>query len=501
MTIKKARAPKINAEPVPTLTPSERKANRRIAVSKATESEKTQAKFAPPMLMPGVVPKGETAAIAMDEAMPVYQYANSYLRGEFSPFPGYPYLANLTTRAEYRQMAETLSTELTREWIKIKSKADDQGEEIADAARIAELENAIRDFGLQGLIKKAAADDAYFGRAQIAIKIKGADDKLPLVLSPKTVKKGALEGFSIVEALWTTPLAYNALNPTAPDFYKPRSWYMLGQEIHASRLLTIVTRPVPDMLKPAYNFGGMSLSQLAEPTVENWLRARQSISDVINNFSITILKTNMAQVLQGDCDGSDLFDRLDLFTRTRSNRGVMALDKEAEDLEQVNTPLSGLDALQAQALEHMCVVSRQPAVIQTGITPSGLNASSEGEIRVWYDWISALQNSFWREPVDTMIKLIMLNMWGEIDESLDFEFNPLWQLTAKEEAEVRKIDADTAVVYTQDGILSQEEVREKLSKDQNSGFSFIDADDLPEPPEEDLPPLVDPLDDPLEQVV
>lgn len=468
------------------LSAYERSMNLLIAASKAREQTKIKVEFKPPALMPGVLPPDTVAPIAMDEAMPVYQYANSYLRGEFSPFPGYPYLANLTTRAEYRQIAETLATEITREWISIKSKADDKVKEIADSSRIAELENAIKDFGLQGLVKKAAADDAYFGRAQIAVKIKGADDALPLVLSPKTVKQGSLEGFKTVEALWTTPLAYNAIDPTAPDFYKPTGWFMLGKPIHASRLLTIISRPVPDMLKPAYNFGGMSLSQLAEPTVENWLRTRQSVSDLINNFSITAIKTNMAQVLQGDCDGSDLFARIDLFTQTRSNRGVMALDMEAEELVQVNTPLSTLDALQAQALEHMCVVSRIPAMILTGISPSGLNASSDGEIRVFYDWIAACQMSTWHDPIDTMIKLIMLNLWGEIDDSIDFEFNPLWQLTAKEEAEIRRMDMETDRGYTDASVLSQEEVRERLSKNKDSGYSFIDAEAIPEPSEEEV---------------
>ena len=196
-----------------------------------------------------------------------------------------------------------------------------------------------------------------------------------------------------VEAVWTTPAGYNALDPAAPDFYKPSSWFMLGQEVHASRLMTVVTRPLPDILKPAFNFAGMSLSQLAEPYVDNWLRTRQSVADLINNFSTTALKTSMDQILQGDDDGADLLNRADLFTATRSNKGLMLLDMEREELVQINTPLSGLHELQAQSQEHMCSVSRMPAIILTGISPSGLNASSDGEIRIFYDWIAAQQEA------------------------------------------------------------------------------------------------------------
>lgn len=460
------------------------------AVDKA-RTPNTAPKFAPPALLPGVVPKGESSAIAMDYAPGVYEFANSMwgATSYFAPFPGYPYLAGLATRAEYRAFADSLSSEMTREWITFKgaSDADGDGQAEQDTLRIAELKDAVKRHNLQDLFKLASAQDCFFGRAQITINISGADPKLPLVLDPRTIKKGSLDSFSCVEAMWTTPSAYNSNDPTAPDFYKPREWFVLGKQMHASRIMTIITRPLPDMLKPAYNFSGMSLSQLAEPYVNNWLRTRQSVSDLISNFSITALKTNMSQVLQGNCDGSDINARADLFTLTRSNRGLMLLDKDAEELDQVNTPLSGLHELQAQSQEHLCSVSRMPAIILTGISPGGLNASSDSEIRVFYDWISSQQNAFYRHPLETCIKVIMLDLWGEIDETISFEFNSLWQVSAKEEAEIRNSNATAAATYIDRGVLSPEEVRENLAADPNSGYSGIDVSAVPEEPEPENP--------------
>lgn len=480
------KQPKPAAAPEPKAMTPEQRGNLRLTVAQAREaSQPTPKRFDAPALMPGVVPKGKTAAIAMDSCAGVYDFANQAYRADFQPFPGYPYLANLSTRGEFRQMAETMATELTREWITFKGKTGKDGEGDQDAARISELEAAIKEYDLQGKFKTLAAHDGFFGRGQLSINIKGADESLPLVLSPKTIKQGSLLGFSCIEAMWTTPVAYNAMDPTAPDFYKPTKWFMLGREVHASRLLTIISRPLPDMLKPAYNFGGMSLSQIAEPYVNNWLRTRQAVSDLINNFSITALATNMANVLQGQCDGADVFARADLFTLTRSNRGLMLLDKDNEELVQVNTPLSGLHELQAQSQEHMCSISRIPAMILTGISPSGLNASSEGEVRAFYDWISAQQESVWKKPMDTCIKIIMLDLWGEIDETIDWGFNPLWQTSAKEKSEIRVANANASAALIDRGVLSPEEVRESLANDPDSGFSGIDVTDVPEVPEED----------------
>lgn len=482
------RDPQFKAKALPAPTSQDRSRNLRIAKDKAAEkpAQKVQA-FAikPPDLMPGVVPAGRTSAIAMDYAPGVYDFASQCFGADFQGFPGYPYLANLATRAEYRAFASTMASELFREGIKLSSKTD--ADKAQDNPRIAELEGAMKEFNLLGVLQASAEQECYFGRGQISINIKGANDALPLVLAPQTVKKGSLTSFTTVEAMWTSPSAYNAIDPTAPDFYKPRQWFLLGKEVHASRLLTIITRPLPDMLKPAYNFSGMSLSQLAEPYVNNWLRTRQSIADLINNFSITILKTNMAQVLQGDCDGTDVFARADMFTLTRSNRGLMMVDKEGEELDQINTPLSGLPELQSQSLEHLCTVTHLPAIKWTGTSPTGLNASSEGEIRSFYDWVSSQLQSYWYHPTEIMIQLLMLNLWGEIDPTITFEFNSLWQVSALDAANIRVANANADAVYLDRSVVSPEETRERLAKDPDSGYSGIDVDDLPEVVEPDVP--------------
>lgn len=461
------------------------KAKLHRAAMRAAEPERNGYPIKPPDIPPGVVPPGRTAPVlAMD-------YSPFLSGATYAPdfgFPGFQYLSMLATRAEYRQFATALSTEIVREWIEFTSTGDSG----TDAEEIRALESAFKEFGIRHVIEQAVQHDCFFGRAQIFLDLEGHDRALPLVLHEKTVKPGSLRRIVNVEPIWTTPAAYNALDPAAPDFYKPSAWFMLGQEVHATRLLTIVTRPLPDMLKPAFNFAGMSLSQLAEPYVDNWLRTRQSVADLINNFSITALATDMSQTLAGDDDGSDLFARAQLFTATRSNRGLMLLDKEHEELIQLNVSLAGLHELQAQAQEHLCSVSRLPAIILTGISPSGLNASSDGEIRVFYDWIAAQQESHWRKPLEIILRLMQLHLFGRINENINFAFRPLYQLTPKEEAEMQYVRAQTAALYIDRGVISPDEERERLATGEDTGYLGLDlapdySDDLEGEPLEGEP--------------
>lgn len=442
-----------------------------------------------PELFAGVVPQGKRVLVAMDSGpySRAYDYARSMVGygADWVGFPGYPYLAGLSTRAEFRMFAQSISTALTREWIVLNST-----ETAGDSTRkkCTELMQMVTDLGLKECIALMAEHDSFYGRAQMFLNLGGHDRSLPLVLSPRTIEKKTLKDgvsfernfrISAVEALWTTPNAYNAIDPAAPDFYKPRGWWMLGQEVHASRMPTVITRPVSDMLKPAFNFGGMSMSQLAEPYVDNWLRTRQSVSDLINNFSIVALSTAMEQVLQDNGDGADLFARAELFTLTRSNRGVMLLDKDREELEMFNVPIGGLADLQAQSQEQMCSVSHTPAVALLGISPTGFGNIAEGEIRAYNDWVKAQQEGNWRKVIELVINILQLIRYGVIDPDIVVAFQPLYQMTPKELSDIRTADTTRDVQLSGAGILDVTEIRERMARDPESGYQGIDTGKIP----------------------
>ena len=365
--------------------------------------------FKAPVLMPGVVPgraprplPGEPSHFALDSATvaPTYTWANQFCGAV--GFPGYPYLAELALRSEYRSPAETTAKEMTRRWIKLKSaSAGDKSEQIAA------IEEAMRNFHVRSTFRKAVEFDYYMGRYQIFLNIKGQESDVarqrPLKIDPATLGKDCLLGIKGIEPIWTTPYSYNSIDPTADDFYAPQSWFVLGRKTHASRLLNIISRPVPDLFKPAYNFGGLSMSQLMEPYVGQWYRTRDSVSDAVYNFSTSGVATNMATLLEEDQTADSLQNRAMLFNTMRGNRGLMFIDKDTEEFFQFNMPLSGLPDLQAQAQEHMAAPSHTPLVKLLGITPTGLNASSEGEIKVYYDYIHSEQESVLDVPMDIML--------------------------------------------------------------------------------------------------
>lgn len=436
--------------------------------------------FKVPALPPGVIPSG--AKRSLDSAVPMMNWLNSQSGFCGLGFPGYTYLAELSQRSEYRAPAETIADEMTREWIKLEG---------ADDEKLKELTACMDEFKVRDAFYTMALYDATFGRGNLYIGIKGQESdqrrQLPLLVDPTTIKKDSLRCLKPIEPLWTTPYMYNAIDPTMPDFYVPEAWYVMGKKTNATRLLTFIGHPLPDMLKPAYNFGGMSLSQLIEPYVRRWLKTVDSVNRLVSNYSVRGIKTNMMAQLEG-ANGDDLTKRAQLFALLADNRGLMMLDKDSEEFFQFNTPLNALPDLQAQAQEHMAAPTHIPLVKLTGITPSGLNASSEGELKVFYDFIKSKQQHFFTDNLKVVLRILQCHLWGAIDENITFQWRKLDAATEVEESEMRFKDAQAAAVYLDPTcpVISPDEQRQRLRNSKHSGYGFLTGD-APEPQKPEVP--------------
>ena len=444
-----------------------------------------------PRPAPGVLPQSR-ADMAMDDAGCADLYGYAHLNTAYGvlfpyadrpQFLGFPALSELAQIPEYRRMVGTLAQEMTRKWIRLTSSGEADNKD-----RIKLLGDALERFRVRDVFREAWEHDGYFGRGQIYIDVGVTNDpdelKSPLVLTPRKIARGALRGLRTIEPIWSYPAFYNSNDPMRADFYKPQTWYVMGKEIHYSRLVTVISREVPDMLKPAYMFAGVSLTQLAKRYVENWTRTQQSVADLLESFTYWVLETDLQALSQS---GDAMVSRFEAFSRTMKNRSLAVVDKNTEGVSNVSAPLSGLHELQAQAQEHQASVDGFPLVKLLGITPSGLNASSEGELKCWYDRVHAQQEHF-NAQIKRILDVVQLSEFGDIDPDIGFNWEPLWEPTAAELATIRKTEADTAVVYINAGVISPDEERQRVAREDGSAYTGLDLNaEIEAPGQEDAP--------------
>lgn len=368
------------------------------------------------------------------------------------------------------------------------------------ADKVKELEDEFNRLCVMAVMKTMVEYDGFMGRSHLYFDLMSSAttpvsedlDELKTDIGDGTdgpgkvdtttkVAKGSLRGLQPVEALWCYPTSYNSNDPLRPDWYKPPMWFVMGKEVHTSRLLTFIGRPVPDLLKPAYSFGGLSLTQMCKAYVDNWLRTRQSVSDLVHSFTVWKLGTNLSEMLAPG-GNVEMERRIQFFNNLRDNKGLMVTDKETEELENISASLTDLPDLQAQAQEQMASVSQLPLVKLTGITPAGLNATSEGEIETFDDTILALQEWFLRPRLDVVFRIAQINIWGSVDPDLTYSFNPLRSLDAKEEAEVDKLRAETDDIRISSGVIDSTEARTAVAANPDTPYKSLDLSKVIEPP-------------------
>lgn len=484
-----------NVLPFPKPAPWTRVNDALVGYGRSSKEQQVQARkelfgdtaFALPVIAPGVLPKGVDgkrhvggkSVLAQDSQVleisawgAQQAYAGAFYNGV--QFMGYTALSELAQISEYRRIVEITASELTRKWIYLKGGTKE---------RIEELKAELVRLDLQGCMRKTAELDGNFGRGHIYIDT-GATDNTEELKTRLTVglkgDKGFLKALRPVEPVWCYPAKYDSNDPLKSDWYNPQTWFCMGKEIHKSRFLTFVGRPVPDMLKPSYAFGGMSLTQMAKPYVDNWLRTRQAVADLVWSFSVCGLETDLSTIAAEG--GDELLKRAALFANLRTNQGLMLIQKDSEEFFNVSVPLAGLHELQSQAQEHQCSVVGIPVVKLLGVQPAGLNASSEGELTTWYDWCMAFKEKFFAADLDVIIPMAQVNIWGEVDPSITWDFEPMRELTEEQLATVNGTKATTAKTLIEAGILNPEEDRKRLSSDPESGYEGIAVDDVPEDP-------------------
>ncbi|PHM61198.1 DUF1073 domain-containing protein [Xenorhabdus ishibashii] len=292
-----------------------------------------------------------------------WEHGQGYALGP--SFMGYAALSSLTQNGLIRACIETVVDDMTREWIEIKLLDSPEDKK--------KIEDALIDFKVKDIFHKAGEFNGYFGGCLIFIDTEATDNQLlvPLDISEKSAELKNFKRFVLVEPINIFPGRYESTDPLSPRYFNPDTWWILGKEVHSSRLIRICGNEVPILLKPSYNFMGMPQAQLLYDYVIHFQDSRTSAARLLEKFSLTALKTNMEDILTNPNATKSLDGRLAYLASVRSNDGILAIDKEMEDIIKLETPLTGVTDIVRQMLELIVVIRLYWHNASMGIALSG----------------------------------------------------------------------------------------------------------------------------------
>lgn len=173
----------------------------------------------------------------------------------------------------------------------------------------------------------------------------------------------------------------------------------------------------PTLLKPAYNFFGIPQAQLLYDYVLHFQDCRIAVTQLLKKFSLLTFKTNIGEILYAQGGTQEIDARINFMLRTMNNQGVWVMDS-TEEVQKLETPLTGLTDIVKQNLEFLTAINRTPAVKLLGISPSGFNATGESDIRNYYDHVLSQCNKVFRHGLETVLKILQLHCFGKSTPAL-----------------------------------------------------------------------------------
>ena len=379
------------------------------------------------------------------------QFINSRL-----PYAECAYLANDSI---INNALSKIANEILRKGGEIKIE-DFEGDK---AEFIKSLEKRLNELNFWQIWHKAIITALTYGSAFIFVDTNTETLESPLYTA--LAKDNKITGLRVVEPYLCGAVEVETANPLNKNFMKPEKWYVSGGGIiHKSRLIMLSIYDCPDMIKPLYNYGGISLCQFMKSYVMQADISRQALSDIFLRFRTIIIQSDLPKI-----NAQEAVDRVAVINKQRNNAGTLLLTNDEKYFETI-TSLTGLDKLVAQMQENIAVSARMPAVKLLGLTPSGFNATGDFDLKSYYDEIMSLQNSVIKPLLEKFLQYFANELGFNVLPT--FEFTPLSTENALNEAQINSTEANTINALIQAGVITQEQGFEYLQ-----GKGIISKDD------------------------
>lgn len=275
----------------------------------------------------------------------------------------------------------------------------------------------------------------------------------------------------------------------------------LGERIHESRLIHFGSVLTPDRIKAHNN--GHDLSVLQRP-YEILRDANDSWSNVMVLFqdlsqAVFKVKGLIAMIANGERDA--LQNRMEIVNMARSVARAVMIDADDESFEHVGAAnVTGVDALLTRVFQRLAAAADMPVTVLLGISPAGLNATGESDIRQWYDKVQEYRTDEIEPRASRLISIVLQSEGISIEGDPEIAWPSLWQYTPDELADQRVKVAASDTAYINAGVLPPEAVA--LARWGSGAFSpdrleeVLDFDALQKALDGEMGSLLDPAPEP-----
>lgn len=340
----------------------------------------------------------------------------------------------------------------TREWRQIKCK---------DADEIRAEEDRLM---VQHKINDALTWSRLFGGSAI-LMITNQDFEKPLDVTK--IRAGDLSRLVVLDRYQMYPGAINTWDILADNFLLPEYWtvWQGSQRIHHSHFVFFRGKKVPSRLRmQTLGWGDSELRRCMEE-LKDAISSKGGIAELMQEANLDVITANglADSITTGQED--KISDRYTHYGMMKSIFKLSLLDGD-EKLDRMTLNLSGVAPVLEQLKGWVVGCSGIPATRLFGEQAKGLGNEGAGDLNNYYDNVRAKQNTYLDPAIRCLDEVMVRSAVGTMPADYNYDWNRLYQPNRKEEAEARKIEAETASLYLDAGVIQRSQVMRNLEADE-----------------------------------
>lgn len=392
-----------------------------------------------------------------------------------------------------RRIVELIPDDMTRNWFKITNDDDD------------ELKQKLEELGAQQKTNHAMKMARLYGGALLVM---GINDGQTL---DKPVKKDDEGNYLDVKSIdYLTVFDRRDITIQTTDIEtdiktgkwgQPRQYRILprfdGQEVvvHASRVIRFDGADLPWREYEKNSYWADSVFEAVYEHVRQLGAVYDSSEFIIEAFVQTVLKIQNLFAMIASGNDATLKKRLNWLDMSRHLANTELLDTNEEYAKHSST-VAGLAELIDRFMMGVSAATGIPVTLLMGRSPAGQNATGEADVRFYYDNIRAKQRNEFAPAIEPLIEIMIASeQIEETPETWSIVFNPLHEMSSREEAELYKMTAEGDQIYIMNQVVDPDVIgRYRFVGDHFNATPPAMSEDefMPEEEEEEPPPETPP---------
>lgn len=215
-------------------------------------------------------------------------------------------------------------------------------------------------------------------------------------------------------------------------------------KIHYSRVIELHGVEIPSsdasIIPMEFRYWGISVLQRVQDRLKELAGSFGSIANLLQEVAIGKYKyKDLAEIMATEGGEKMVQNRLQAMDLMKSTFHSILMDVD-ENFERDTLSLGGVSDVLYKFMMLTSASTGYPMTKLFGISPGGLNSTGDSDMYQYYDMVRAKQQTDLLPIIERLVHII--SEWQRIPEP-KIEFNPLEQMTEKEQAELEEKKADT----------------------------------------------------------